>query len=57
MILGKEILEEHQITEVRILKVDIEVALKTTIMEEVEVGVGKDSIQITLGEMIEAGVD
>ena len=56
-ILGEEILEEYKITEVRILEVDIEVTLATTIMEEVEVGLEKDSIWVTLGEMIEAAVD
>ena len=41
-------LEEHKITEVRILEVDIEVALGMIILEEVEVGLEKDSIQVTL---------
>ena len=56
---GKEILEEHKITEVRILVVDTEVILGMITLVEVEVGLEKDSSQVTLGEMIEAvvGVD
>ena len=46
-----------QITEIRILEADIELILGTIILEEVEMGLGKDSIQVTLGEMIEADVD
>ena len=57
VILGKEILEEHKITEVRILIVDIEVISGTIILEEIEVGLEKDSIQVTLAEVIEAAVD
>ena len=41
--LGKEISEEHKIIEVRILEVDIEVTLEMKILEEVEVGLEKDS--------------
>ena len=36
---------------------DIEVILGMKILEEVEVGLEKDSIQITSGEMIEAAVN
>ena len=56
MILGKEILEEHKTIEVRILEVDIEVTLGMVILEEVEVGLEKDSIQVTLEEMRKAVV-
>ena len=56
-ILGKDILEEHRIIEVRILGVDVEVILGMIILEEVEVGLEKDSIQVTLEEMIKASVD
>ena len=55
--LGEKILEECKITEVRILEVDIEVTSGMTILEEVEVGLEKHSIQLTLGEMIEAVLD
>ena len=56
MILGKQRLEECRITEVRILEVDVEVALAMIILEEVEVGLEKDSIQVALGGMIEVAV-
>ena len=45
VILGKEILEECKIIEVRTLEMDIEVALGTIILEEVEVGLEKNSTQ------------
>ena len=45
--LEEKILEEHKIIEVRILEVDIEVTLETITLEEVEVGLEKDSIQVT----------
>ena len=59
MILGKETLEECKVREVKISEVDIEteVALGATILEKVEVGLEKGSIQVTLGGMIEAAVD
>ena len=57
VILGMETLEECKIMEVRILEVDIEVILGVIILQEVEVGLEKDSIQVTLGEMIEAAID
>ena len=46
--LGEEILEEHKTIEVRILEVYIEVILEMPTFEEVEVGLGKDSIQVIL---------
>ena len=52
VILRKEILEECKMTEL-----DIEEALGLVILEEVVVGLEKDSIQVTLGEMIEPTVD
>ena len=51
VILGEEILEEFTIIEVRILEVDIEVTLGMTTLEEIEVGLDKDSIQLVFGEM------
>ena len=57
MILEGEILEECRTTEVNILEEDIEVASGMIILEEVEVGLEKDSILVTLGGMIEAVVD
>ena len=42
VILGKAILEENRIIEVRILVMDVEVTLGTIILEEVEVGLEKD---------------
>ena len=55
--LGEEILEGCRIIEVRISEVDIEVTLEMTILEDVEVGLEKDSTQITSEEMREAVVD
>ena len=46
--LGKEILEECKVIEVSIGEVDIEVTLEMTTLEEVEVGLEKDSIQVIL---------
>ena len=54
MILGEKILEEHKIIEVRILDMDIEVIIEMIILEKVEVGLGKDNIQVILRGMIEA---
>ena len=48
--LGEEILEEYKIIEVRILEVDIEVTLKMTTLEQVKLGLEKDSIQVILEE-------
>ena len=36
---------------------DIEITIEMTILEEVELGLGKDSIQVTLEWMIKAVVD
>ena len=44
--LGETILEKH-----KILEVDIEVIIEMTTLEEVQVGLGKDDIQV-IGEMI-----
>ena len=55
--LGEEIREEHKITEVRISEVDIEVTLGMITLDEVEVGLEKDSTQVTSDEMREAVVD
>ena len=57
VILEVKILEEHKFTEDKILEVDVEVAVGMIILEKVEVCLGKDSIQVTLGGMIEAAVD
>ena len=53
MILEETILEKCKITEVKILEVDIEGIIEKTSLEEVEVGLGKDDIQVILEEMIE----
>ena len=53
MTLGEEILGRHKTIEVRITKVDVE----TTILEEVEVGLGKDKTQVMSEGMTEAVVD
>ena len=45
--LGEEILGQHKIIEVSIIEVDIETTKEMTILEEVEVGPGKDKIQGT----------
>ena len=41
MTLGEETLERCKIIEVRIIEVDIETTMEMTIMEELEVGLGK----------------
>ena len=51
MVTGEENLEGCKIIEVRIVEVDIEVALETTNLVEVEVGLEKDSTQVTSEEM------
>ena len=56
MTLGETILGKCKIIEVKILKVDIEVIIEMTTLEEIEVGLGKDSIQVILEGMIEAVV-
>ena len=45
MTLGKKILGKCQIIDIKILKVNIEVTIEKTSLEEREVGVGKDHIQ------------
>ena len=42
--------------EVSITAVDIEAIIETTVLKEVEVGLGKDSIQVILEGMIQAVV-
>ena len=51
VILGDEILEECKFIEVRILEVGKEVILEMTILEEVDIGLGKGSIRVILEEM------
>ena len=46
-------LENCKITEVKILEADVEGIIEMTTMEEVEVGLGKDNIQVILAEMTE----
>ena len=46
MTLEEEILEGHKIIEIIILEVNIDVALETRNLEEVEVGLEIDSIQV-----------
>ena len=55
--LGDEILEEHKIIKLRILEVDMEVTLEMITLEEVEVGLEKDSTQVTSEEIREVVVD
>ena len=52
MTLGEEILGKHKIMEVSIIEVDIEAILEVTALVEVEVVLGKDSIQIILEGMV-----
>ena len=54
--LGEEILGKCTIMEVSIIEVDIKAIIEMTILEEVEVGLGIDSIQVILEGMIEAVV-
>ena len=56
VILGKDILEGCKIIEVKILEVDIEVTLEMTTLVEVEVGLEKDSTQVTSEEMREVAI-
>ena len=54
MTLGETIIERCKIIEVKILEVDIEIIIiEMTTLEEVEVGLGKDNIQIILEGMTE----
>ena len=57
MTLGEEILGKCKIMEVSIIEVVIEAIIEMTALEEVEVGLGKDSIQVILEGIIEAVVD
>ena len=57
MALGQEILGKCKFIEVKTLEVDIEVTIEMTTLEEVEVGLEKESIQVILEEMIKAVVD
>ena len=57
MTLGEKILQECKITEVKILEVVTEVTIEMRTLEEVEVGLQKDSIEVVLEEMIKAVVD
>ena len=55
--LAEEVLVECKIIKVKISEADIEVTVEMKILEEVEVGLEKVSIQSTLEEMIKAVVD
>ena len=50
--LGEEILGKAKIMEVSITEVDIEAIIEMIILEEVEVGLWKDSIQVILEGMM-----
>ena len=50
MTVEETILEKHKITVVKILEVNIEGIIEMTTLEEVEVGLGKDNIQVILAE-------
>ena len=51
MTLEETILEKGKIMEAKILGVDIEEMIETGTLEEVEVGLGKDTIQVPSKEM------
>ena len=51
VIFGEEMLEAYRIIEIIILELDIEVTLEMITLEEVEVGLEKDSIWVVLEEM------
>ena len=58
MTLGETILEKCKTIEVKILEVDIDVIIEITTLEEVEVGLGKDNIQVILeGITVAVGLD
>ena len=57
MTLEETIFEKCKITEVKILEVDIEGIIEMTTLKEVEIGLGKDNIQVILEGMIEVVVD
>ena len=51
---GETILEKCKLMEFKTLEVDIKVIIiEMSTLEEVEVGLGKDNIQVILAEMIE----
>ena len=54
--LGEEILGKCKLMKVSIMQVAIEAVIEMTALEEVEVGLGKDSIQVTLEGMMEAAI-
>ena len=54
---GKEILEKLKIIEVKILELDVEVAIEMRTLEELEVCLEIESIQVILEEMIRSVVD
>ena len=56
MTLGEEILGKHKFIKVSIIGVDIEAITEMIILEEVEVGPGKESIQVILEGMIKVVV-
>ena len=56
MTLEKEILEECKIIEVKISEVDIEVTIDMKTLEELEIGLEKDSIEVILVEIIKTVV-
>ena len=56
IILGGELLEECKIIEVKMLEADIEVTMEMKMLEEVEVGLGKDNIPVILEGMVKAVV-
>ena len=56
MTLGVEILGKYNIIEASIIGVDIEAMIEMTTLEEVEVGLGKHSVQVILQVMIKVAV-
>ena len=46
MTLGEDILGKHKIMEVSIIEIHIKAIIGMTALEEIEVGLGKDSIQV-----------
>ena len=54
MILGEKILEEHKLTDVTTLELDIEVIIEMTALEQVDVVPGKDNIPVISEGMTEA---
>ena len=56
MNLGETIFKKCKAIEVKISEVDVELIIEMTTLEKVEVGLGKDNIQVILEGMIEVGV-